>query len=61
MEHMRSKYTIVIGPGSSLENAKEYSRILTKFIYDNHCKSLLDLGRGHLNWIHKTNCIMIMS
>jgi len=43
------------GPGSSLENTKEYSNILTKFIYDNECKSVLDLGCGDLTWIHKTN------
>lgn len=42
------------GPGSSLKNTKEYSKILTKFIYDNQCKSVLDLGCGDLTWIPKT-------
>jgi hypothetical protein len=42
------------GPGSSLENTKETSTLLTKFIYDNECKSLLDLGCGDLTWIPKT-------
>ena len=42
------------GPGSSFENTKDYSNMLTKFIYDNECKSVLDLGCGDLNWIPKT-------
>ena len=42
------------GPGSSLENTKEYSNWLTKFIYDNECKSVLDLGCGDLTWVSKT-------
>lgn len=42
------------GPGSSLENTNIYSKILTKFIYDNKCKSVLDLGCGDLTWIQKT-------
>jgi SAM-dependent methyltransferase len=42
------------GPGSSLENTKEYSTRLTKFIYDNECKSVLDLGCGDLTWIPQT-------
>ena len=42
------------GPGSSLEHTKEYSNLLTKFIYENKCKSVLDLGCGDLTWIHKT-------
>jgi FkbM family methyltransferase len=42
------------GPGSSLENTKSYSNLLTKFIYDNECKSVLDLGCGDLTWIPKT-------
>lgn len=42
------------GPGSSLENTKLYSEILNKFIYDNECKTVLDLGCGDLTWIHKT-------
>jgi FkbM family methyltransferase len=42
------------GPGSSLENTKEYSNLLNKFIYDNKCKSVLDLGCGDLTWIPKT-------
>lgn len=43
------------GPGSSLENTKDYSNMLTKFIYDNECKSLLDLGCGDLTWISKSS------
>jgi SAM-dependent methyltransferase len=42
------------GPGSSLENTKNFSNLLTKFIYDNECKSVLDLGCGDLTWIPKT-------
>ena len=42
------------GPGSSLENTKDYSNLLNKFIYDNECKSVLDLGCGDLTWISKT-------
>ena len=42
------------GPGSSLENTKQCSAILNKFIYDNNCKSVLDLGCGDLTWISKT-------
>ena len=42
------------GPGSSLENTKEYSNILSNFIYDNECKSVLDLGCGDLTWMPKT-------
>ena len=42
------------GPGSSLENTKEYSKRLNDFIYENHCKSILDLGCGDLTWISKT-------
>ena len=42
------------GPGSTLENTKVYSTVLTKFIYDNSCKSVLDLGCGDLTWIPKT-------
>jgi SAM-dependent methyltransferase len=42
------------GPGSSLKNTKEYSIILSKFIYDNECKSVLDLGCGDLTWMPKT-------
>jgi len=30
-------------PGSSLENTKQCSAILNKFIYDNNCKTVLDL------------------
>jgi len=42
------------GPGSSLENTIQCSSILNKFIYDNNCKSVLDLGCGDLTWISKT-------
>lgn len=42
------------GPGSSLENTKACSSILNKFIYDNNCISVLDLGCGDLTWISKT-------
>ena len=42
------------GPGSSLENTKDYSNLLTKFIYDNECKSVLDLGCGDLTWMPNT-------
>jgi len=43
------------GPGSSLENTKDYSNLLNNFIYNNECKSVLDLGCGDLTWIPKTN------
>lgn len=43
------------GPGSSLKNTELYSNLLTKFIYDNKCKSVLDLGCGDLTWIPKTD------
>lgn len=43
------------GPGSSLKNTKELSNLLSKFIYDNECKSVLDLGCGDLTWIPKTD------
>lgn len=42
------------GPGSSIENTKECSQILDDFIYNNDCKSVLDLGCGDLTWISKT-------
>ena len=42
------------GPGSSLENTKKCSKMLNEFIYNNNCKSVLDLGCGDLNWISKT-------
>jgi len=42
------------GPGSSLQNAKVCSEMLNEFIYDNNCKSVLDLGCGDLTWISKT-------
>ena len=42
------------GPGSTLKNTKEYSHILTQFIYNNNCKSVLDLGCGDLTWLPKT-------
>ena len=42
------------GPGSSLENTKECSELLNKFIYENNCNSVLDLGCGDLTWITKT-------
>lgn len=42
------------GPGSSLENTKFYSEVLNKFIYDNECKTVLDLGCGDLTWIPNT-------
>ena len=42
------------GPGSSLKNAENCSSTLNKFIYDNRCKSVLDLGCGDLTWISKT-------
>ena len=44
----------ISGPGSSLENTKDYSNLLNKFIYENECKSVLDLGCGDLTWIPKT-------
>ena len=43
------------GPGSSLENTKQYSKMITKFIYDMECKSVLDLGCGDLTWMSKTH------
>jgi hypothetical protein len=41
------------GPGSSLENTKQCSETLNKFIYDNNCNSVLDLGCGDLTWMSK--------
>jgi len=41
------------GPGSSLENTKECSKMLNDFIYNNHCKTVIDLGCGDLTWIPK--------
>ena len=43
------------GSGSSLKNSKECSKVLNKFIYDNSCKSIIDLGCGDLTWISKTD------
>jgi hypothetical protein len=43
------------GPGSSIENTKECSKQLNDFIYNNDCKSVLDLGCGDLTWISKTH------
>jgi len=43
------------GPGSSLENTKECSKILNEYIYAKNCESVLDLGCGDLTWISKTN------
>lgn len=42
------------GPGSSIQNTSEFSRILNEFIYKNSCKSILDLGCGDLTWIPKS-------
>lgn len=42
------------GPGSSLENTKDISKVLNEFIYNNNCTSVLDLGCGDLTWISKT-------
>lgn len=42
------------GPGSSLENTCEFSRVLNEFIYKNSCTSVLDLGCGDLTWIPET-------
>lgn len=42
------------GPGSSLKNTKDVSNLLTSFIYENKCKSVVDLGCGDLTWISKT-------
>jgi len=49
-----SKNIPLSGPGSSLENTKQCSSVLNKFIYDTNCKSVLDLGCGDLTWISKT-------
>ena len=43
------------GPGSSLQNTIEISNQLNNFIYNNNCKSILDLGCGDLTWISKTH------
>ena len=43
------------GPGSSLENTKDISKILNDFIYSNNVNSILDLGCGDLTWISKTD------
>jgi hypothetical protein len=42
------------GPGSSLQNTKDISQLLTEFIYKNKCKTILDLGCGDLTWISRT-------
>ena len=42
------------GPVSSIENTIECSQLLNNLIYNNNCKSVLDLGCGDLNWISKT-------
>jgi hypothetical protein len=43
------------GPGSSLENTRNCSKLLDEFIIDYNCTSVLDLGCGDLTWIPKTN------
>jgi FkbM family methyltransferase len=43
------------GPGSSLENTISTSELLDKFIYDNNCISVTDIGCGDLTWMPKTN------
>ena len=42
------------GPGSSLKNTTNISKMLNDFIYNQGCKTILDLGCGDLNWISKT-------
>jgi trans-aconitate methyltransferase len=42
------------GPGSSLENAKECRDVLDKFVNDNKCNKVLDLGCGDLTWMSKS-------
>jgi SAM-dependent methyltransferase len=42
------------GPGSSLNATREISSALNNFIYNNNCRSILDLGCGDLTWISKT-------
>ena len=42
------------GPGSSLKNTEHISDFLTRFIYEQRCTSVVDLGCGDLTWISKT-------
>ena len=42
------------GPGSLFEKDKHTSNVLNCFIYNNNCKSVLDLGCGDLTYISKT-------
>ena len=42
------------GPGSSLQNTREVTRLLEEFIYKYNCTSILDLGCGDLTWMSKT-------
>jgi 2-polyprenyl-3-methyl-5-hydroxy-6-metoxy-1,4-benzoquinol methylase len=42
------------GPGSSLQNTRDISVILTEFINKNNCKTILDLGCGDLTWMSRT-------
>lgn len=42
------------GPGSSLKNTSEFSRVLNNFIYEKSCSSVLDIGCGDLTWIPET-------
>ena len=48
------------GPGSSLENTKECSKMINDQIYSNDCKSVLDLGCGDLTWMCKTPFLMTL-
>ena len=43
------------GPGSSLNNTKELIILLNKFIYENNCNLILDLGCGDLTWISQSD------
>ena len=42
------------GPGSSLSNTEHISDFLTRFIYEQRCTSVVDLGCGDLTWMSKT-------
>ena len=42
------------GPGSSINATKDIAKELNDFIYQNNCKSILDLGCGDLTWIKNT-------
>jgi len=42
------------GPGSSLENTRDFAALLDRFVYEKQCRSVLDVGCGDLTWMPKT-------